>query len=137
MKKELLNEVSRIKNMMKQLNEDDFTVNNEEPRNKYYWSSRISKEENLYKERVYDQLVDLIGDDEDITIIMDEFKNRVTFKFDYPEDRLRNLSKEELEDMERESMEDGENWVSRANRGGGPFSLEVVNYTPTKIMFEF
>ena len=62
MKKELLNEVSRIKNMMKQLNEDDFTVNNEEPRNKYYWSSRISKEENLYKERVYDQLVDLIGD---------------------------------------------------------------------------
>jgi hypothetical protein len=39
MKKELLNEVSRIKNMMKQLNEDDFTVNNEEPKKKFYWDN--------------------------------------------------------------------------------------------------
>jgi hypothetical protein len=34
MKKEILNEVSRIKNMMKQLNEDDFTTDNEEPKKK-------------------------------------------------------------------------------------------------------
>jgi hypothetical protein len=151
MKKELLNEVSRIKNMMKQLNENDFTKDNDEMESndmedgnripKYIWNDRKSQRANSYRQDIHDSLRDLLVDD-DVSDILFDFDSKngeevIYIVYDVPTKIIDNLSKEERQEWIRDNEEAAESIITRAERGNGPWGLELVYAQPKSITFRY
>jgi hypothetical protein len=139
MKKEILNEVSRIKGMMMQLNENDFLdnkiENNDNQERSYSWDNRLPQGANLHREKIYNSLRDLVNDDYHIEF--DEFEDEVSFISKLPHSYFENLSREERNQFIEDGRMEGEEFVNMANRGGGPYSLKVKHTYPNRIIFTF